>query len=246
MPRLVSSLSVMDEVHLGSSFSLRGFARLGSDLSVIGEEYFGASVSLRSFMRWLVVVSPRRQRLGSSVSMLDFVTLGSSLAFSLALFARIRYGAFSFFLHCQSPAWCCSVPVLALRVGRGEVLRLSQFGASHGSGPPYVFDRVRLGASRSLRSFARIGACGTVEPPISQHVFAPSHGTFSSALLFCNVFLGRRRSDFGKHSVRPLCCWQPVQWEARYCHTGRTDLRCYWSLRFPLGSNSFSSLGSGT
>lgn len=74
--RVGSSVSVLDFFHLGSSLSMRSFARLGSAVSVLDFGHIGSSVSLRSFAR-----------VGSSVSVLDFFTLGSSL--SMRSFARL-------------------------------------------------------------------------------------------------------------------------------------------------------------
>jgi hypothetical protein len=44
-------MSVIDFVHLGSSISLRSFARVGASLSVCSFTYLGSSLSVRSVMR---------------------------------------------------------------------------------------------------------------------------------------------------------------------------------------------------
>jgi hypothetical protein len=74
---------------LGSSLSLRSFARVGSSLSLRSSALVGSSLSLRSFARVGSSVSVSGlTRFGSvfSMSVLDFLHLGSSL--SLRSFAR--------------------------------------------------------------------------------------------------------------------------------------------------------------
>jgi hypothetical protein len=83
-------MSVLDFLHLGSSLSLRSFARVGSAVSLRGAGWLGSSLSLRSFARVGSAVSVRGlSRFGSvfSMSVLDFLHLGSSL--SLRSFARL-------------------------------------------------------------------------------------------------------------------------------------------------------------
>jgi hypothetical protein len=62
-------MSVLDFLHLGSSLSLRTFARAGSAVSVRGLSRFGSSMSVLDFLH-----------LGSSLSLRSFARLGSSLS----------------------------------------------------------------------------------------------------------------------------------------------------------------------
>ena len=65
----VFAVSVLDFVHLGSSLSLRSFARCASGLSVLDFLHLGSSLSLRSF-----------GRCGSALAAFGLVRFGSSLA----------------------------------------------------------------------------------------------------------------------------------------------------------------------
>jgi hypothetical protein len=67
----VFSMSVLDFLHLGSSLSLRSFARAGSSVSVSGLTRFGSvfSMSVLDFLH-----------LGSSLSLRSFARFGSSLS----------------------------------------------------------------------------------------------------------------------------------------------------------------------
>merc|ERR1719506_3218446 len=95
-------MSVLDRKILGSSLSLRSFARAGSAVSVFALSRFGSSVSVLDFLHLGSSLSLRSfARAGSSVSVsgltrfgsvfsmsvLDFLHLGSSL--SLRSFARV-------------------------------------------------------------------------------------------------------------------------------------------------------------
>jgi len=67
----VFSMSVLDFLHLGSSLSLRSFARAGSAVSVSGLSRFGSvfSMSVLDFLH-----------LGSSLSLRSFARMGSSIS----------------------------------------------------------------------------------------------------------------------------------------------------------------------
>jgi hypothetical protein len=69
LSRFGSSMSVVDFLHLGSSLSLRSFARAGSAVSVRGLSRVGSSMSVLDFLH-----------LGSSLSLRSFARLGSSLS----------------------------------------------------------------------------------------------------------------------------------------------------------------------
>jgi len=94
---LGSSLSLRSFARVGSSLSVRGgvltlsvrgLSRFGSSMSVLDFLHLGSSLSLRSFTRAGSAVSVRGlSRFGSSMSVLDFLHLGSSL--SLRSFARV-------------------------------------------------------------------------------------------------------------------------------------------------------------
>jgi len=99
---------------IGSSLSIRGFARIGSSLSIVGMGRFGSSLSVFDMMPVGSVLSLRcfarmgssfsifaSGRLGSSMSLLDFASFGSSLSLrgfcrlgaSLSIFASARFGS---------------------------------------------------------------------------------------------------------------------------------------------------------
>eukprot|EP00933_Yihiella_yeosuensis_P068794 TRINITY_DN7478_c0_g2_i2.p1 TRINITY_DN7478_c0_g2~~TRINITY_DN7478_c0_g2_i2.p1 ORF type:complete len:382 (-),score=52.08 TRINITY_DN7478_c0_g2_i2:819-1799(-) len=68
----VSSLSVLDFLHLGSSLSLRSLARLGSSLSVLKFSHIGSSLSLRGYAR-----------LGSTLSVMGKIAYGIDGTYTL-------------------------------------------------------------------------------------------------------------------------------------------------------------------
>jgi hypothetical protein len=80
-------LSVFNNVHVGSSVSIRQFTKLGTTASVLNFAHCGSSVSMRGF-----------SRLGSNMSSYDFLAMGSSvsvrsfvrLGSSLSVTANIR------------------------------------------------------------------------------------------------------------------------------------------------------------
>lgn len=75
------SLSVMEVTNLGSSLSLRSFARLGSSVSVLDELNMGSSLSLRSVARLGSRLSLFNcARFGKSLSVLDAGHFGSSMS----------------------------------------------------------------------------------------------------------------------------------------------------------------------
>ena len=70
---------MLDCVHLGSSLSLRNFARLGSSLSTAGLLCFGSSLAVLDV------------DLGSALSLRSFARLGSSLAVACATRSAVCY-----------------------------------------------------------------------------------------------------------------------------------------------------------
>jgi len=165
-----SSLSVLGYVQLGSSLSLRSFARIGSALSVVGFAHIGSSMSIRSMGRFGSCLSMfGAARIGSSLSVLGFAHLGSTL--SVRSFARFgsaqsvfgvgRFGSsvsvFDF-LHLGSALSLRSVARIGSSFSVWSTMRL---GSSMS-----VFDFGYLGSALSLRAFGRLGSslsvCGGV------------------------------------------------------------------------------------
>jgi len=64
-------MSLLDYIHLGSSLSLRGFARMGSTLSLNDYAHFGSTLSLRSYGRMGSTLSVKER-----VHTYDFVSEG--------------------------------------------------------------------------------------------------------------------------------------------------------------------------
>jgi hypothetical protein len=123
---------VLDFFQLGSTLSMRSYARFGSEVSLFGISKFGSSISVFDFFHLGSALSMRSlarmgssfslfgvSRLGSSVSVLDFSSLGSSL--SLRNYARM-----------------------------GE--SMSVFGFVHLGSSLSVLDFVHLGSTLSVRS----------------------------------------------------------------------------------------------
>ena len=72
---------VLDLAHLGSSLSLRTFARLGSSLATVGLTRFGSSLSVLDFVHLGSALSLRSvARMGSAVAV---VGLGRSAGFQM-------------------------------------------------------------------------------------------------------------------------------------------------------------------
>ena len=63
------SLAILDSLALGSSLSLRAFARLGNGVAILDVLQLGSTLALRSFART-----------GSSLSVLDMLHLGSAIS----------------------------------------------------------------------------------------------------------------------------------------------------------------------
>ena len=73
---VATRVSVLDVFQLGSSLSVRSFARFGSSLYVVGYIRLGSAISLRSFAR-----------MGSSLAVLDILHVGAALY--LRCFGRV-------------------------------------------------------------------------------------------------------------------------------------------------------------
>jgi len=81
---------LLDGGCLGSSLSLRGFARVAASLSVMGLARLGSSLSVGDFFGLGASVALRSfARLGSAVSVLDFANFGSSLSVR----GNVRFGS---------------------------------------------------------------------------------------------------------------------------------------------------------
>jgi len=72
----VMRVSVIDFLHVGSSFSVRNFGRCGSNMSTFNFVSLGSALSMRSI-----------SKCGCSVSVMDYVNFGSSL--SIRRFSRL-------------------------------------------------------------------------------------------------------------------------------------------------------------
>merc|ERR1719409_446552 len=97
-----STLSIRGFARLGSSISLCGLGRFGSAMSVFDMMPVGSVLSLRSFSRMGSSFSIfATGRLGSSYSLLGFASFGSTLSLrgfcrlgsSLSIFASARFGS---------------------------------------------------------------------------------------------------------------------------------------------------------
>lgn len=114
LTRFSSSLSVLDCAHIGSSLSIRSFARVGSGFSVFGKARLGSSLSVLDFFRLGSSLSMRSigrvgsafsvfgvVRMTSSLSLFDCTALGSSLSMRssyrlgsrLSVMSSVRFGS---------------------------------------------------------------------------------------------------------------------------------------------------------
>jgi acyl-[acyl carrier protein]--UDP-N-acetylglucosamine O-acyltransferase len=139
-------MSVLDFLHLGSSLSLRSFARVSSSVSVRGLSNFGSSMSVLDFLH-----------LGSSLSLRSFARVGSSVSLNgLSRFGSVFSMSVLDLVHLGSSLSLRSF----VRVGSSISLSgLSRFGSVFSMS---VLDFVHLGSSLSLRSFARVGSSVSV------------------------------------------------------------------------------------
>lgn len=142
-----SSLSLRNFARLGSAFSLFGALRggpasIGGSLSVMENGNMGSALSLRSFVR-----------MGSSLSMCSFVSFGSSLALrtysrlgsSVSVNGRARFGSAVSVVECTNMASALSVRSFA------------RIGATMS-----IYDFVAVGSSLSVRRFSRLGSSFSV------------------------------------------------------------------------------------
>jgi hypothetical protein len=166
--------SVADAQTFGSSFSVRGIARVGSRCSLIDHFLLGSTLSMRSFHRHgssLSVIAtgseepsitfargPLAGQPNCFVSMYDAVHIGSSV--SIRSMLRVGKGG---------PVNASSSVLSYVSLGSSFSLRSSlRIGRGSGSGaypcsPLSVLDSMNFGSSVSVRAFVRLGSTLSIQ-----------------------------------------------------------------------------------
>lgn len=143
---------MLNFMEMGSSMSLRSFARLGSAISVLNFSSIGSSFSIRSFARAGSTVSVfGKVRLHGAHSVLDLVKVGSAI--SIRSFARCG-SLLSAYNSCMLGS---SISVRSFaRLGSSlSVAGYTQIGSLSKCS---VLDFSKIGSSLSVRSHARLGS----------------------------------------------------------------------------------------
>lgn len=152
-------LSVFGSIAIGSSFSLRAYARMGSTFSVFKRVKIGADMSVFNRIDCSSCLSIRSHfRMSATVSVLDFVMCGSGVSVRSTRCAYKGVSVFGFLalgsnLSLRAAARQSSGTSI-YGIGR---IGVSKNAAAGGSGSS-IMNYLNLGSSMSIRSFARFGS----------------------------------------------------------------------------------------